>query len=99
MPRLNGRPQELRPSKRNQPAKSKGKEVPIMINHHEFNHQVWQTAIITVALGACLAFGIIVLVSGDWLPGGIIVAASAVGLARQVPVIRQLCSTGHVAPP
>jgi hypothetical protein len=71
----------------------------IMANQHDFNHQIWQTAIITVALGACLVFGIIVLASGDWLPGGIIVAASAVGLARQVPVIRKLCSAGHVAPP
>ena len=63
-----------------------------MANHHDFNHQVWQTAIITVALGACFVFGMIVLASGDWLPGGIIVTASAVGLARQVPGIRKLCS-------
>ena len=70
-----------------------------MANHHDFNHQTWQTAILTVALGACLVFGIIVLVSGDWLPGGIIVTASTLGLARQVPVIRKLCSTGYVAPP
>jgi hypothetical protein len=71
----------------------------VMANHHDFNHQVWQTAIITVALGACFVFGMIVLASGDWLPGGIIVTASAVGLARQVPGIRKLCSTGHVASP
>ena len=70
-----------------------------MANHRDFNHQVWQTAIITVALGACLVFGIIVLARGDWLPGGIIVAASSVGVARQVPVIRKLCTTGYVAPP
>ena len=70
-----------------------------MANDHDFTHQVWQTAIITVALGACLIFGIIVLSGGDWLPGGIIVAASAVGLAREVPIIRRLCSTGHVASP
>jgi hypothetical protein len=68
-----------------------------MANRHDFNHQVWQTAI-TVALGACLVFGIIVLASGDWLPGGIIVAASTVGVGRQIPVIRKLCSTGYVAP-
>lgn len=70
-----------------------------MANHHGFNYQVWQAAILTVALGACLVFGVIVLVSGDWLPGGIIVAASTVGLGRQVPVIRRLCSTGYAAPP
>jgi hypothetical protein len=71
----------------------------IMANHHDFNHQVWQTMIITVALGACFVFGIIVLVSGDWLPGETIVSASTVGLARQVPVIRNLCSTGYGASP
>jgi predicted NAD/FAD-dependent oxidoreductase len=70
-----------------------------MTSRHDFNHQIWQTAIITVALAACFAFGVIVLASGDWLPGGIIVAASAAGLARQVPVIRKLRNTGHVAPP
>ena len=64
-----------------------------MADHHSFNQQVWQVAIISVALGACLIFGIIVLASGDWLPGGIIVAASTVGLAREVPVIRNLCSS------
>ena len=70
-----------------------------MTNHHDFNHQVWRTAIITVALGACLIFGIIVLSTGDWLPGGIIVAASTVGLAREVPIIRKLCSNGYLASP
>jgi hypothetical protein len=33
-------------------------------------------------------FGIVVLAGGDWLPGGIIVAASTVGLAREIPIIR-----------
>lgn len=70
-----------------------------MANRHNFNHQVRQAAIITVALGACLIFGIVVLASGDWLPGGIIVAASTVGLARQIPIIRNLCSAGSQASP
>jgi lipopolysaccharide/colanic/teichoic acid biosynthesis glycosyltransferase len=70
------------------------KEVSIMVNHHDFNHQVWRTTIITVALAACFVFGIIVLASRDWLPGGIIVAASSVGIARQVAEIRKLCSMG-----
>lgn len=70
-----------------------------MTNHHNINHEAWRAAFFTVALGACLVFGIIVLASGDWLPGGIIVAASAVGLARQVPIIRKLCSTDPVSPP
>ncbi|MGN6167952.1 MAG: hypothetical protein ACTHQQ_07240 [Solirubrobacteraceae bacterium] len=62
-----------------------------MIKHHDFSRQIWRTAILTVALGACLIFGITVLSSGDWLPGAIIVAASTVGLARDVPVICKLC--------
>ena len=62
-----------------------------MADHHSFNQHVWRVAIISVALAACLIFGIVVLASGDWLPGGIIVAASTVGLAREVPVIRNLC--------
>jgi hypothetical protein len=33
-----------------------------------------------------------VLVSGDWIPGTIIVAATLIGLTKQVPVIRRLCS-------
>jgi hypothetical protein len=33
-------------------------------------------------------FGIILLADGDWLPGGIIVAASLTGLAVKIPVIR-----------
>ena len=71
-----------------------------MANRHNFNHQVRQAAIITVALGACLIFGIVVLASGDWLPGGIIVAASSVGVVREIPIIRSLCSTGsHASPP
>ena len=64
-----------------------------MAEHDSFNQQVWRVAILSVALGACLIFGIIVLSSGDWLPGGIIVTASAVGLAREVPIIRKLCSS------
>jgi hypothetical protein len=70
-----------------------------MTDHPNFNHEVWRVAIIAVALGACFIFGIIVLTSGDWLPGGIIVAASTVGLARVIPTIRNLCSTGSPAPP
>jgi hypothetical protein len=70
-----------------------------MANDPGFNYQVRRAAIITVALGACLVFGIIVLASADWLPGGIIVVASTVGLAREIPVIRSLCSTGSPGSP
>jgi hypothetical protein len=33
-----------------------------------------------------------VLAGGDWIPGAIIVAAALVGLARQIPLIRKLCT-------
>jgi hypothetical protein len=39
-------------------------------------------------------FGIILLADGDWLPGGIIVAASITGLAVRIPVIRRLSRGG-----
>ena len=39
-------------------------------------------------------FGIILLADGDWLPGGIIVAASVTGLAVRIPVIRGLSRGG-----
>jgi hypothetical protein len=70
-----------------------------MTNNPDFKREVWRTPIITVALGACLIFGIIVLSGGDWLPGGIIIAASTVGLAGEVPIIRKLRSNGYVASP
>jgi hypothetical protein len=34
-----------------------------------------------------------VLAGGDWIPGSITVVAALAGLARQVPVIRDLCAT------
>jgi hypothetical protein len=58
----------------------------------EFNRLARRTAFLTVGLAAALVFGIIVLVSGDWIPGTIIVGATLIGLAKQVPVIRTLCS-------
>ncbi len=64
-------------------------EVPVA-EKEEFNRQIRRTAFLTVGLAAALVFGIIVLVTGDWLPGTIIVAATLTGLARQVPVIRRL---------
>ena len=69
---------------------SDAKEVSVFTKE-EFNRQVRRTAFLTVALAAALVFGILVLITGDWLPGMVIVAAALVGLARQVPVIRRLC--------
>jgi hypothetical protein len=48
----------------------------------------------TVAFVVGLVFGIILLADGDWIPGGIIVAAGLIGLDVQIPLIRKLCSGG-----
>ncbi len=63
-----------------------------MTDKQHFNREVRRTAVTTVALSFALLFGIIVLAGGDWIPGGIIVAAALVGLTRQVPLIRKLCT-------
>lgn len=66
----------------------------------EFNRQARRTAFLTVALMAALVFGIIVLTGGDWVPGGVIVASSMIGLVSQIQVIRKLCRQGPtLAPP
>ena len=65
----------------------------------EFNRQVRLTALLTVGLLAALIFGIIVLAGGDWIPGTLIVAASLIGLARQIPTINALCRQAPPSPP
>jgi len=70
-----------------------------MVGKADVNRQVRRTALITVALFAALVFGIVVLAGGDWIPGGITVAAALVGLARQIPVIRELCSADREQEP
>ena len=61
----------------------------------DFNRQARRTAFLTLGLVACGVFGVIVLASGDWLPGAVIVAAVLIGLVRQMPVIRKLCTEGR----
>jgi len=65
----------------------------------DFNRRVGRTALLAVGLLAALIFGILVLAGGDWLPGAIIVVASLIGLARQIPVIAKLCSGAEPGPP
>lgn len=65
-----------------------------MVNLEHLNTPVWRAVTITVALVAALIFGIVVLAGSDWIPGGIIVVASTVGLAREIPVIRRLHHSG-----
>jgi len=50
----------------------------------DFNRRVWRTGLLTVGLVAALIFGITVLAGSDWIPGGIIVAASLIGLIGQI---------------
>jgi hypothetical protein len=69
----------------------KRREVSVA-DKEQFDRRVRRTAFLTVGLAAALVFGIMVLISGDWVPGTIIVAATVIGLAKQVPVIRRLCS-------
>jgi hypothetical protein len=64
----------------------------------EFNRQVRQTALLTVALLAALIFGIVVLAGSDWIPGTVIVVASVIGLARQIPIITRLCRHAPPSP-
>ena len=62
----------------------------------DFDRQVRVVALLTMALLAAFIFGIIVLAGGDWIPGTLIVVASLIGLARQIPIINKLC---RPAPP
>jgi predicted tellurium resistance membrane protein TerC len=70
-----------------------------MTANGEFNQQVRRTALLTVGLLAALIFGIIVLASGDWIPGTLIVVVSLIGLAREIPVINRLCRQAPASPP
>ena len=70
-----------------------------VLGNEDFDRRVRRTAVITVALLAALVFGIVVLAGGDWIPGGITVVAALIGLARQIPVIRDLCSEEPLHPP
>ena len=63
-----------------------------MTDKQEFNRLVRRTAATTVALAFGLLFGIILLAGGDWIPGGITVAATLVGLTVQIPLIHKLCT-------
>ena len=70
-----------------------------MTPKEKFDRQVRLTAVMSVGLLATLIFGAIVLAGGDWTPGTLIVAASLIGLARQIPVINKLCKQAPPSPP
>ncbi len=70
-----------------------------MTAKEDFNRRVWRTALLTVGLLAALIFGAIVLAGGDWIPGAIIVVASLIGLATQIPIIARLCREAAPSPP
>jgi alpha-D-ribose 1-methylphosphonate 5-phosphate C-P lyase len=58
----------------------------------DFNRMVRRTAFTAVALVFGLVFGVLLMAGGDWVPGGIIVAAALIGLAVEIPVIAKLCA-------
>ena len=62
-----------------------------MTSKEDRSRRVWPTALLAVGLLFALIFGAIVLAGGDWIPGAIIVMASLIGLARQIPIITRLC--------
>ena len=70
-----------------------------MTAREDFKRRAWRTALLTVGLLAALIFGAIVLAGGDWIPGAIIVVASVIGLATQIPIIARLCSGAAPSPP
>lgn len=70
-----------------------------MAHQEDFTRLARQTAFMTVALLAALVFGIFLLAGGDWVPGGIIVAATLVGLGKQIPIIWKLLSEGSAPSP
>jgi hypothetical protein len=70
-----------------------------MAARSEFHRQVLRTALLSVGLFAALIFGILVLASGDWIPGTVIVVAGLAGLAGQIPVINRLCRQDPTSPP
>ena len=62
-------------------------------------HPVRRTALTTFSFAAGLVFGVILLVvDHDWIPGSIIVGASLVGLAAQIPIIRRTRANQDQAP-
>lgn len=44
-----------------------------------------------VAFVGFLAFGVILLIDNDWIPGGIITTAGLIGVTVMLPVIGRLC--------
>ena len=66
------------------------------LSHHEFATRL---AVSVVAVVAFLTFGIILLATGDWIPGGIIVVAAIVFAAAQVPILRRLRHEGPTPSP
>jgi uncharacterized membrane protein YjjP (DUF1212 family) len=52
----------------------------------------------TAAFAAFLGFGVILLIAGDWIPGGIIATAGVVGLFVTFRVIGRLCRESPAGP-
>ena len=65
-----------------------------MVDKEDFDRRVRRTAFLTVGFVAGLVFAVVLLANGDWLPGAVILVATLVGLAAQLPIIRRICSKG-----
>ena len=68
-----------------------------MPKNEDLHRQLRRTEIMMFGFVVALVFGGILLIAGDWIPGGIIVAANVVALAVYVPILRKLRS--GAAPP
>jgi hypothetical protein len=64
-------------------------EVIVVADKEKPNRQVRRATFLTVGFAAALIFGITVLASKDWIPGTVIVVASLIGLAKEVPMTRK----------
>lgn len=56
-------------------------------------------AVYVAVFVAIVAVGIVLLATGNWIPGGVILAAALVGLAAQIPVIRNARREGPTPSP
>ena len=63
-----------------------------MTAKEDFSRRVWRTALLAVGLLRLAHLRGHRAGRRNWVPGAIIVVASLIGLARQIPIIARLCS-------
>ena len=67
--------------------------------HKDESEHLGPTIAVAAAFVFALAFGVIVLASGDWLPGTVIVVSAAIGLVVRVPAIVRVWRERHPPTP